>query len=329
MTKNSEHKESPKGTETTPLSPQVSKTPDRDTKQKKWRIDRLFWGLLLILVGVLSLADNFGFLGVQWTNVWRLWPVAIIAAGLSVLSIQNRFWKILSVLLVIATLIGVAVVATVDYSDKATSGNYKATVNQSSNEIKQAEVLVQAGASVLRVDTAKQTAIAAVTLQSDLATLAHTSVADGTTQRLSFSMNGSNRWWVGDVRSTWDVLLTRNLPLQVRVDAGASDTTIDLSQAQLQSLTVKAGASSLDLKVGNRQDMTAVAIDSGVSSVVLRVPNGSGVRLVLDGGLTTKRLADLADTGNDTYESPGYSQATKKIAVTAKIGVATFSVERY
>jgi len=39
------------------------------------------WGILLAAVGVLVLLGNFGYVGVTWDLVWRLWPGILIYAG--------------------------------------------------------------------------------------------------------------------------------------------------------------------------------------------------------------------------------------------------------
>jgi hypothetical protein len=332
MVKNSIDKDVPVSPEDTaaPLSPELVQH-DRPVPHHKshWNIGRLFWGLLLVLIGGLILANNFGLVAVHWAGLWRLWPLVIIAAGLSTLSLTSWIWRILAIVLAIATLVAVAFVATGNYSVVPTVRVHEATVQRISSDIKQADITIQAGASTLRVNTADQNNIANVKLESNVADLVETSTRSGDMQRINFSMGGSNQWWIGDIRSTWTVNLTRSLPLNLAVDAGASDTVIDVSQAQLRSATVKAGASSLTLKLGDREATTAVTIDSGASSVVVQLPVASGVRLKLDGGLTTKHLADLQDVGNATYESPGYAQASKKIDIIGKVGVASFTVERY
>lgn len=44
-------------------------------------------GLVLILLGVLLLLQNLGLF--SWDSLWRFWPVALIAAGLSLLFPQQ------------------------------------------------------------------------------------------------------------------------------------------------------------------------------------------------------------------------------------------------
>lgn len=80
-------------------------------ESKEWGIGRIFWGLLLVLIGSMLIASNFGFVYINWASLVDLWPLFIIAAGLSVLSISNIVWRVLSIILAVAALSAIAFVA--------------------------------------------------------------------------------------------------------------------------------------------------------------------------------------------------------------------------
>jgi hypothetical protein len=80
-------------------------------KTKDWGIGRIFWGLLLVLVGSMLIASNFGFAHINWSSLIGLWPLFVIAAGLSILSINNVIWRVLSVILAVLALAAIAIVA--------------------------------------------------------------------------------------------------------------------------------------------------------------------------------------------------------------------------
>jgi hypothetical protein len=315
--------------------PIVKDTPTTiDTRARgvnNWNIGRLFWGLLFIVVGSLVLANNFHILDVNWMNVWQLWPLAIIAAGVSILSVRSWIWRILTILLMLVTFTMIVFAALADYPNVNTSPQRStdAVVRRVSPTINNAEVTIKAGLSDLRIATADQDAIATVNLKSNHTSLTQSSFRDGDTQRISFSSEAGNGIWTGDVKSSWDVRLTRSLPLNVNVDAGASDANIDVSQAQLRSIDVDASASNLTLKLGSQEESTKINMNAGASSITIKAPKTSGIRLTLDNGLSSKQIADLVEVGKDTYESPNYSEATKKIELTGKIGVSSFTIERY
>lgn len=296
-----------------------------------WGFGKIFWGLLFILVGGLVLANNFGLIEVHWLNVWRLWPLAIIALGLSIFSLRNLIWHIFIIIFIVLSLGAIAWVAITNDSSVQSLKSYETTIQKISDNIKQVEVSIKAGASSLRINTADQEPIVKSKLDSNVANISETSVTSGETQQINLTMNinKTNQWWLGSMQNSWNVNIARNLSLQLNVDAGASDAEIDMSEAQLRAVDIKAGASSVILKIGNKEDVANVNIESGVSSIIIRVPTTSGVQLQIESGLVTKQLANLSEVHENTYESPDYAQSKNKINIISKIGVSSFTIERY
>jgi hypothetical protein len=208
--------------------------------------------------------------------------------------------------------------------------NYTVAQAVDNKDIARADVIIKAGASKINIDAKDQAEIVNANLESNNSKLDEQSSVSGSTQTVELTMATLNRWWFGsNAKNNLDISLGTKLPTDFSMDFGAADAYIDLSQAKVENITIKTGASSTTLKIGDKVDQVAADIESGVSSIVIRVPSGSGVKLNISNGLTSKHLADLEDRGGDMYESPNYDTATKKIDITAKIGVASFTVERY
>ena len=70
-----------------------------------WNIGNYFWGLLFILIGGLALASSLGYLTMDWSNLWRLWPVYVVGIGLSLIRPQNWLWKTVSLAVFVSTLL--------------------------------------------------------------------------------------------------------------------------------------------------------------------------------------------------------------------------------
>jgi len=318
------------------MSEETSKNETTETLEKTQKhhdgnlASKVFWGLLLILIGGLALAGNFGLVTINWADLWRLWPLFIIAAGLSILSFKNIIWKILSVILSVATIaaIGWVLLGGISRLNIGSLQAYNDTVQVASNEIKSAEISLDVGASEINISTDNQTAIATAELKSNFATLEKTSSIYESIQKVNFSMKSGNVW-LGSFKNQWNISLTQALPISLSVDAGACDADIDLSAAKLNTVDINMGASNLVLRLGENQSLANVNIDSGASSIKLQIPNGVGVKLHLDDGLNSKKLADLEKTGDKTYESNGYAGAISKIDIMTSIGVSSFTIERY
>ncbi len=291
---------------------------------------KVFWGLLLILIGGIALAGNFNLVKVQWGVLWRLWPLFIVVAGLSILAFKHVIWQIISIILSVATVAAIAWILLGGASQFGVGAMQKSneTVQVTSVDVKSLLVAVDAGASQIKISTSDQKEAVIAELNSNYSKLKQSSAIEGAVQKVNLSMIPSNGWLV-DMKNEWDVKMSRALPINLTLNAGACDADIDMSEAELSTVDIDSGASSLLLSLGDNQDLANVKIDSGASSITIRIPKDSGVMLGFDDGLNSKELADLKHVDNKTYKSDNYDIATKKVNIIAKIGVSSFKIERY
>jgi hypothetical protein len=298
-------------------------------KSSGWSLSKLAWGLFLITIGGLILAQNFGLINLSWGNVWQLWPLIIIAIGLSVLAVQHVVWRIVSVIFTVAALALVVWLA-VGGEPLSNPGSVdNVSINKLSNEISSAKISINTGASTLSVNSSDQSEIAKAMLESDIADLKSNSRAVGSVQDIELSMDSRPRFWTGSAKSNFDVSLSQSLPIKLAVSMGASNANLDLSRVRLEVIDIDAGASSIVVKLGDLIDNTKLTIDSGVSSIVVKIPNNSGISLQIDSGLTSRSLADLTKISDGNYESLDYDIAQKVVDIDANIGLSSFTIERY
>lgn len=314
-----------------PKEAEISQPTDRvEMRASDWNLGTIFWGMLLIVVGGLVLLSNFGIVKLEWANVWRIWPIAIIAAGVSILSVRSAVWKFVSAILMALTLVVVVLLATGAFGQStAVYETYISNIQQASG-VDRAEVTVNGGASKVRVTSGNLDVPAKATLRSNVSELKEESSVSGNTQYVSFSSESSRgMWFVGNFQNDWDVTINEDKQTRLVIDAGASDIDVDVSKSKVDDVTLKAGASSSRLTLGDRADLIKVNVDSGASSVTIRVPKASGVSLKIDGGLVSKHLADLREITENYYQSDNYDKASKRIEIVADIGAANITIERY
>ena len=79
------------------------------------------------------------------------------------------------------------------------------------------------------------------------------------------SSNGAN----------WDLGLTAEVPLDLRLETGANRSMLDLRELRLRSLALKTGASETRVRLPRAAGVTAVRAESGVASLT---PGGAGRR---------------------------------------------------
>ena len=293
---------------------------------RHWKVGRIFWGLLLVLIGGLILASNYGLVSVDWFNLWRLWPLFIVAFGLSILTFRGWSGQLLSVVFVVLSLGAVTYALVYAPQDTRQTSTYNIT-SQKIDSATTAEINLKTGLGQLDINTADQVAVAQAHLESNISNLTNDTTLAGTNQIINITTDATSGWPVGSAENRLSVNITRSLPIRLNLDIGASNITADFTLARLQNLDIKSGATKSDIKLGDSEDLMTVDLDSGASSFLIRVPASSGVSVKLD-GVTSNNLAGLIKKG-DKYESDNYESTAKKINIVGRLGLASFTLERY
>ncbi len=296
-------------------------------------ISGLFWGLLLIIVGGLIIAANLGYVELNWGDVIKLWPLMIVAAGASILAVKHIVWKIISLILVFASL---ALIVWALLGGLPTSyGNIQRSdikISKQTAGISKAVVKVIGGAGNLVIDSDNQSDIVRSVMNSNVAKVIYGDVVDGSTETVTLTMDTpkSNNWFkFGSIKNDWNVTLNQLIPISLHVDAGAVNSNIDISKTRVTSAVINLGVSSLDLKLGSLEKELSVDLKSGVSSIKIRVPESSGVAVNVESGLGSDNLVDFTKISENVYETDNYDTSSNKINITAKTGVSSLTIIRY
>lgn len=295
-------------------------------------MSKLLQGTFLILLGCVFLLVNLGY--VSWdvvAELAELWPLLLVAWGITLMTRGTKvsFLGFLGPLLLVLALVYVF------------WGNYRGaardietvTASQELTDVDEARVTLRFAGGKLTVSPGD--ALNLVEAQMDYR-------ADTSRPRLTYSeedgfgravlrRTGSTHAGPG-MGNTWDVRLTDQIPLELRLVAEGSNCNLDLSGLQITDVEVTAGASNVVVRFG-RGDMDAhVRIDAGVSLVRLEVPKQYGLRMLLNCGLCFKYLPDGMKKragGGGAYYSKNYDTAPYKMDLDVEGGVSKISIEHY
>ncbi len=311
------------------MSEPIKQEKSSKAERRVVNVSSLFWGLLLVLIGGLVLAENLGWLIVHWGSMLSLWPILIIVAGLSILAVRGVIWRVVTWALILLGLlfIGSVAVGYVDFSSQIRSMSTVAGVDN--QEVKSITLHVKAGAGEISVGSNDQVEIVKANLDSNIAELVQDVSHNGFVENINLTTSTFRQGWIGGVHNNLDVMIGRKLPVSFSMDFGAAKADVDLEEVEVTAVNLKSGASSTTLTVGDRAKNVDINIESGASSTVVRVPKDSGIKLSLDGGLIGRELADLKEIGSGVYQSSNYSDSKNIININVKLGAASFKIERY
>lgn len=294
----------------------------------------LVWPVVLIGVGVVLLLNNMGVLpwGV-WQTLFGLWPVLLIAAGLDLLLGRRSTWgALLAAALVLAVLFG-AVWTALARMEQPTAFRTE-PISQPLAGANRAEVEIEFGVGGLVI-----AALPEATGNLIEGTLA---LAPGETVQPVFRRSGETAryelrsrgvWrsaffqpgatWPAD--KVWQLALSRDVPLALRVQPGVGRSTLDLSDLNIVSLDLDGNVGQLQLTLP-RRGRAQIALDGGIGELVINAPTGVAARIQVDGGLGGVVTDGQFINAGRAYTTPAYAAAQERIEVRVRGGIGRLTL---
>lgn len=256
--------------------------------------DNLFWGTVLILVGVLLYLQTQGIIG----NIFRyFWPLMLILVGSWI--ILNVYWR--------------------------PSASEAETFLVPLGEAKSARFQFSHGAGQIEITGG---APAGQALVGTTATgMSHHNHLAGDQLEVKVEAGPSFVPFLGPSQGIWRFQLTQEIPLTLIVEAGASSLNIDLKDVLATRVQLSMGASSSNLTVPAR-GISLLDVEAGAASVNIRVPEGTEARIRVEEGVSsvnvdTNRFPRL-DAG--FYQSSGYDIAPDRAEINIEAGLGAVTV---
>ncbi|KAK3605129.1 hypothetical protein CHS0354_000798 [Potamilus streckersoni] len=147
----------------------------------------------------------------------------------------------------------------------------------------------------------------------------------------SVSMGGKdpmNMGMKGALYSEVKLRLHRNPVWDIDVEMGAASGNFDLTAYKVKTLSVEAGASSIQIKLGDLLNYSEIKIETGASSVNIMIPKSVSCRLEVESGLSGFEAQGFTKRGAFEYFSQG-SVSGKDVFIKVEQGLSSLNIERY
>jgi hypothetical protein len=274
----------------------------------------VFWPLLFIGIGLVYLLGNIGLIPApSWGMLWRLWPLALIAAGLDLLFGRRSplIGGLLGLLLVAAVVVFLIAAPSLDLGGEAQTVTVRSALDQA-----------QSARVYLDLDQ-YPTEISGLVDSTDLIygeldTYGDIDLDVSGGEQVSVRLKQNDPYMDGfnfdlstlDMR--WDIGLTPSIPLDLTLDVGSGSADAWLGELQLSDLFIDSGSGSVEAMLP--PGAYPFELDSGSGSVNLsfleglqsemRIETGSGsVRISLE-GRTNATLEVDTGSGSVTFILP-------------------------
>lgn len=326
----------------------------------------VFFGGLLVAVGLLFLAFNYDLLSFSFREIARFWPVLILVGGVAIIVHPQKIFFNTVTALCLAFSIPLAIYSSAtngverikervgddfefdfdtddsfdrDRGEEGLSYNGKVIeqdyfVNYDSG-VKRAKLEFGGGAAEFVLDGSTNKLFEAKTLLTHGSYKLKEGVSRGT-HEIEFDMRSnskkSNRFSIDDdfdLENKVALKLNKSPEWDIKLGIGAGDLDFDFSEYKVRNLEVETGAASIDVKLSDLVDEMDVEISSGVAKVVLRIPSSVGCKVKMDGALNSKDFDGFDKVSSGRYETENYYSASKKIIIDMNSGLSSIKIERY
>lgn len=309
---------------------------------------KIFWGVMLVLIGTLFILKNLGVIYFTWHTIWRLWPLILILWGISLIPVKDYLKLIFSV---VAIALSVLLVQKYDktgyynfgWRDSDRGRNREQFDRDDWNDTSETQELFQPFDSAInRVELKLDAAAGEFRLEEtapddQLLTL----FKEGSVG--NYSMTSQDEY---DVRTIELKIRESNAKIRTRgnrvklglnttpvwdfdMNIGAASIDFDLSNYKVGEIDLDGGASAINLKLGDRSDYTKLDIDAGAASIDIKIPESAGAELKIETALSSKNFPGFKKIEKGLYRTENYESAAKKIEIKIDAAVSSLNINRY
>jgi hypothetical protein len=262
--------------------------------QRSFQGRSLFLPLLLIGVGLVWLFSNLGILQPTSLGVlFRLWPLVLIVIGLNLLfgrrsPALGNLIGIGSVVVIIGLmLVGPSLgwaqgaeIKTAAYSEPM--GDVESAQVHLDLSVAESNVTALTDSDNLFEADVRYTGELVYDVQGEGQKTITLSEEDQFDSGINFL-----NWDFIDASEDlhWNIGLNPDVPFDLVVSGGLSDTHLDLSQLQLTGLNIDSGIGSLNLNLPAMSDLYDVTINAGMGTIDIDIVEGATLNLDISGGV--------------------------------------------
>ncbi len=300
------------------------------------KIGTLFWGSLLIFLGIFILLDNLNLLSFELNNLLSFWPILLILWGILLLKIPNIFKLILSAisgiilaLLIISTFYSIknsifSVNIKDTFANNSSNSNNSIDVIEMDSVIKYVNLEISTGASSFNISKNSDNTNLITTFtegilvedNSELDSIKNIKVSAG-------PLENKKTDYMAD-------LSLNNLPIyKIELNAGASKIDCNFSNIKIKKIDIDAGAANIRLRLGSDMDTTFIKINSGISKINLLLPKESKCILKSESSLSANNFKSFKKMENGKYEYYPTINNAKVIIIDFEGALSSFSIANY
>ncbi len=309
----------------------------------------IFWGLFLIVIGLLFGLKNFGIIDFHWSNVFRLWPFVLIYWGVTLLPVKQQVKMLLTFLTIIGFFLALILLPPKDLwshrihfnkhnvviddddfyeeQDTINDDNHFHIVQKMDDGIKRGEMTADFGAGAFKLKNTSSQLFVFDAKQRHGKFITNTEIEDSTAhvrikqKKVSVSSNE-------ELDAIANLSLNPNVVWDLSLNAGAADLDLHLLPFRIEKLDIDAGATDIFVEIGNRQDTVSIDLDAGVSNIEIVIPREMSGEIHTSMVLASRDFIGFDKYKKGVYRTPDFDSNPKKVFINIDAAAAAITVRR-
>lgn len=144
--------------------------------------------------------------------------------------------------------------------------------------------------------------------------------------RLTVKQTGRTGIPIGDSKNKWDVNLSSDVPIDLRLTFGVGEGYLDMRGIDLRDLDIDMGVGELTIDLtGELKENLKVNIDGGIGSATIYLSEDIGVRVKVDGGIGSVDARGM-NKNDHTYTNDAYGKTEITIYIEIDAGIGSIDL---
>lgn len=312
------------------------------SKNEKKNDNGLVTGILFVVVGVIALFVTFFDIEIIWSEIAKLWPVLLILMGVSMIPFNKILKSIVVIIIMLISFVVYCEMTDDDFDeDNVENVYYDDNYNKEdvhvqefsesySENIYTATIELDYGAGEIRLNSPVNELVKATNASNDVKQ-DFSVIYEGRHADIDFDVNETT---INEVKKKYtsnhfNLSLNENPIYDFDISLGACDLNFDMTPYKVSDIDIDAGACNIDLKIGNRNPLINVNIETGVSTVRVGIPKSSACRIECESVMINKGFEDFVKKSGNIYETENYYSSTEKINVVFTGAISDVKIYRY
>ena len=310
----------------------------------------VFWGALLVAIGALFILDNMDLINFSFSAFVSLWPLLLVAWGVSILPIKSVYKTVASLALVVFALIYGATTERNYWEDQVrerignsihySSGDHDHDYDseetfytfqfdqEMDSSITNAQLTMDVAAGKFRIDSSTEDHIIDFEAYSNFGPYTSNMVTNDNHADINIGFDKAVIKG-GNNRNRANIKLNPEVEWDLVLNVGAADFRGDFKDFKINSIDLDGGASAVRIKLGELQKTTNIKLDAGAASINIDIPKNAGCKISTDSFLVDKDFEGFKKLESGEYISYNYDESDQKIYIDLDAAISQLSVKRY